>query len=295
MELIPPDTDICVCTDLDEVFRPGWRKLLENAWEPGAEQLRYTYIWSFGPRGTPGTTFLQEKIHAPGVFRWHHPVHEVLRRTDGQRTWKTAVCPEIVLEHYPDPKKSRAEYLPLLELSVREDPEDDRNMHYLGREYLFRGQWADCVRTLKRHLAMPKAVWRDERAASMRFLARACLALDRQSEALEWYLRAAAEAPYLREPWVELARLLYQREEWDGVLYAAGQALALRERPRTYICEPEAWGSLPHDLRCQAFYHTGRTALALEEARRALALSPEDRRLRENVGLLERQLGENRV
>ena len=85
MELIPPDTDICVCTDLDEVFRPGWRKLLENAWEPGAEQLRYTYIWSFGPRGTPGTTFLQEKIHAPGVFRWHHPVHEVLRRTDGQR------------------------------------------------------------------------------------------------------------------------------------------------------------------------------------------------------------------
>lgn len=30
MELIPPDTDVCVCTDLDEVFRPGWRKLLEN-------------------------------------------------------------------------------------------------------------------------------------------------------------------------------------------------------------------------------------------------------------------------
>ena len=201
----------------------------------------------------------------------------------------------IQLDHHPDPEKSRGQYLPLLELSVEEDPEDDRNMHYLGREYLFRGQWADCVRTLKRHLAMPKAVWRDERAASMRFLARACLALGRQNEALEWHLRAAAEAPDLREPWVELARLLYQREEWDGVLYAAGQALAIRERPRTYICEPEAWGSLPHDLRCQAFYHTGRTALALEEARRALALSPEDRRLRENVGLLERQLGENRV
>ena len=89
---------------------------------------------------------------------------------------------------------------------------------------------------------------------------------------------------------MELARLLYQREEWDGVLYAAGQALAVQERPRTYICEPEAWGSLPHDLRCQAFYHTGRPILALEEARRALALSPKDRRLRENVELLERQM-----
>ena len=30
MDLIPPGTDVCVCTDLDEVFRPGWRKLLEN-------------------------------------------------------------------------------------------------------------------------------------------------------------------------------------------------------------------------------------------------------------------------
>ena len=29
--------------------------------------------------------------------------------------------------------KSRGQYLPLLELSEEEDPEDDRNMHYLGR------------------------------------------------------------------------------------------------------------------------------------------------------------------
>lgn len=217
-------------------------------------------------------------------------MHEVLQWEGEGAPGPTVAAEGIQLDHHPDPEKSRGQYLPLLELSVEEDPEDDRNMHYLGREYLFRGRWEECIRTLERHLAMPQAVWRDERAASMRFLARACLELDRQNEALEWYLRAAAEAPYLREPWVELARLLYQREEWDGVLYAAGQALAVQERPRTYICEPEAWGSLPHDLRCQAFYHTGRTALALEEARRALALSPEDGRLRENVELLERQM-----
>mgnify|MGYP003292450813 CR=1 FL=1 len=26
MKLIPKDTDICVCTDLDELFVKGWRK-----------------------------------------------------------------------------------------------------------------------------------------------------------------------------------------------------------------------------------------------------------------------------
>ena len=40
----------------------------------------------------------------------------------------------VQLNHYPDFSKPRSQYLPLLELSVKEDPDDDRNMHYLGRE-----------------------------------------------------------------------------------------------------------------------------------------------------------------
>ena len=31
LELVPEDVDLCVCTDLDEVFRPGWREALEQA------------------------------------------------------------------------------------------------------------------------------------------------------------------------------------------------------------------------------------------------------------------------
>ncbi len=31
LELVPEDVDLCVCTGLDEVFRPGWREVLEQA------------------------------------------------------------------------------------------------------------------------------------------------------------------------------------------------------------------------------------------------------------------------
>ena len=41
LALVPEDADICVCTDLDEYFRPGWRAALEQAWTPGATQARY--------------------------------------------------------------------------------------------------------------------------------------------------------------------------------------------------------------------------------------------------------------
>lgn len=289
LALVPEDADICVCTDLDEVFHPGWRAALERAWVPGTGQAAYRYTWSFHPDGREGVVFWSEKIHARRGYRWVHPVHEVLRWTGEGGPGPTVMAEGVQLDHHPDPAKSRGQYLPLLELSVAEEPEDDRNVHYLGREYLYRGRWEDCIRTLKHHLAMPSAQWRDERCASMRYIARAYENLGDEGAARGWYFRAMAEAPHLREPYMDLAQLLYRREEWDGVLYFTALALKIRRRPRTYICEAPPWGSLPHDLRTIALFRTGRGEQALEEAELALKQEPENERLRGNVQLL-RQL-----
>ena len=59
---------------------------------------------------------------------------------------------------------------------------------------------------------------------------------------------------------MDLAALLYQQEQWDGVLYFTGCALELKQRPQTYLSDPAAWGSLPYDLRSIALYQTGRLA-----------------------------------
>lgn len=288
LELVPQDTDICVCTDLDEVFHPGWRRALEAAWRPGTGQARYRYTWSFNPDGSEGVVFWYEKIHARRGYRWVHPVHEVLEWVGEGEPGPFIRVEGVQLDHHPDPNKSRAQYLELLELSVREAPQDDRNLHYLGREYLFRGRWEDCIRTLKAHLALPSATWRDERAASMRYLGCAYEQLGETGEAESWYLRAIAEAPHLREPWVDLAMLCYRREDWEGVRWLTGRALAMEKRPETYICQAQAWGSLPWDLRALALYHTGEMGQALAAARKALELEPGNPRLRDNVRLMEK-------
>ena len=291
LELVPEDVDICVCTDLDEVFRPGWRARLEQGWRTGMGQASYRYTWSFEPDGAEGCVFWTEKIHARRGYRWTHPVHEVLEWIgEGPRS-RIVPIEGIQLDHHPDPTKSRGQYLPLLELSVAECPEDDRNMHYLGREYMYRGRWDDCIRTLKHHLEMPAATWADERAASMRYIARAYINKGEPQQAVNWYLRAIAQAPHLREPYTDLSALLYERQEWDGVLYFTGCALNIKERPGTYICEAAAWGGLPWDLRAIAFYRTGRLEQALEAARQAALLSPMDKRLAENVRAIEIQVG----
>ena len=198
LALVPEDADICVCTDLDESFRPGWRAALEEAWAAGTTRASYRYTWSFRPDGAEDTVFWSDKIHTRQGYRWVHPVHEVLERLPGFGAESRVTAAGVRLEHRPDPAKSRGQYLPLLELSVREAPEDDRNTHYLGREYLYYGRWDDCIRTLKRHLALPSAVWPDERCASMRFIARACVQKGERAEARRWLWRAVGEAPHLR-------------------------------------------------------------------------------------------------
>ena len=279
LSLVPEAADICVCTDLDEVLLPGWRAALEKAWTPGTGSARYRLAWG----GGAGYTYYVEKAHTRHGWQWTHPVHEVLEWVGPGDRGGCVTSEGMELRHWPDAEKSRAQYLPLLELAVREAPEDDRNRHYLGREYMYAGRWEDCIRTLREHLSMPTAVWRDERCASMRFIARSYAALGQREEARCWYLRAIAEAPHLREGYTDMARLLYELGEWDGVLHFTALALRITERPLEYICEAESWGALPWDLRAVALYRRGRFAEALAAAETALSFAPEDERLRRNV------------
>ena len=286
LELVPLDADRCICTDLDELLHPGWRKLLENAWRPGTSRAAYRYTWNFNPDGSEGYVFWTEKAHSRLGYMWTHPVHEVLTWTGpGQEGGKVYV-EGMQLDHRADDSKSRAQYLPLLELSVLEDPEDDRSLHYLGREYYFHGRWQEAVVTLKRHLLLPGATWADERCASMRYISRCLIQLGRREEARQWLWRAVAEAPHLREPYLELAAMLYEDRNWDGVVYLTREALRITERPRSYVSEAASWGSLPWDLLSLGLYYSGRYGEAYEAALRAASLAASDERIARNLELM---------
>ena len=80
LDLIPSDTDICVCTDLDEVFESGWRKKLEENYIKDY-RVGYTYNWHINEEGKADVTFILDKIHPRNGYSWTHPVHEVLTYT----------------------------------------------------------------------------------------------------------------------------------------------------------------------------------------------------------------------
>ena len=69
--------------------------------------------------------------------------------------------------------------------------------------------------------------------------------------------------------------------------YVLRAALAITERPRTYICEADAWGSLPYDLLSLAYAHLGDAENAADACRNAVERSPQEERLRKNLALFE--------
>lgn len=286
MKLIPPDADICCCIDLDEQFHPGWRRAIELAWQEDTTRARYRYTWSFNPDGSEGVVFWSDKVHKNGCYRWVGPVHEILDYI-GEDSEHFVCADGVQLDHHPDLSKSRGQYLPLLELAVAEDPENDRNCHYLGREYMYRGEWNKAIIVLQRHLTLPKATWPDERCASMRFIARCYRALGRDDLSAVWLHRAIGEAPHLREPYLDFAELLFDQHDWYGLAYMASCALAIRERPRSYICEAYAWGSLPYDYLSIACAHLGQAAKAIDAAEKAIELAPQEERLKNNLKIFQ--------
>lgn len=274
--LIPKDMDICICMDADEVLEPGWRQEIEKVWVEGTTRLRYMFDWGAGIK------FQYEKIHARHGYRWHHPCHEY-PTPDGRINERYAYTNKLLVSHYPDPTKSRGQYLDLLELSVKEDPHCPRNAFYYARELSFYAKWEEALTECKRYLALPGATWGNERCYAYRVMGRCYENLGRLEDAERAYHQACGEAPNTREPWHSLATLMYMQHRWEECFAFAVRALKITDRELVYTCDPAVWGSTLFDLASIAAWHLGLKEKAIEYGAKAVELDPNDGRLQTNL------------
>ncbi len=281
LKLIPKDADICISLDLDEVLLPNSIDNLIKSWSDDVTRAKYIYNWKLDKDNKPIVSFYTNKIHSNNDYIWTHPVHEVLTYC-GKSVQKEILCNDVIINHYPDDSKSRGSYLKLLELSVKEDPLDDRNMHYLGREYMYYRKWNKCIDTLIKHLNLKTATWKDERCASMRFISRSYIALKRYDEALMWLDKAIKEAPYLRDAYVEKMLLEYQLKHYNEVIKLGKKALKIKQNNMTYINETFTFDETIYDLMSLSYYFTGNKNEGKKYINKALKINPNNVRIVEN-------------
>lgn len=235
---IPADVDVVVTVDMDEVLVDGWRDALEAAYEaaPGAARWSYEYVWSWVAPGVPDVRFTADRCHARDGWRWHGAVHEVLVPSAGTAGLREAAVPAgFTIEHHPDATKSRANYLPLLEVAAAEEPHNPRQRFYLAREYFFHGRWDAARPAFVAFLDMPEATWPAERAEAYRYLAR----MDDDPE--RWLLRAVAEDPGRRDATVDLVDRYIAAGRVTEARGMAVRALRITTRPGDYMTTAHVW------------------------------------------------------
>lgn len=285
LNLVPLDANICVCTDIDELFIPGWRKILEDTWQ-NSSRAKYTYNYTFSDN-KPVVSFYQSKIHSRLNYTWTHPIHEVLTYI-GKQKENVITIDELSIGHFPDITKSRSSYLPMLIKAVKENPTDDRNMFYLGREYMYYKNDSKAITTLKKYLKLEGATWKDERSAAMRFIARCYSRKNDFNKAIKWYDKSIKEAPYLRDSYVEKALVLYDGGKYNEIIYLCNMALDIEKNNKSYIPEEFSFDGTIEDLLSLCYYYKNNKELALYYIDKALVFKPNNERLKNNRKLFEK-------
>jgi Glycosyl transferase family 2 len=278
LALLPRDVDVVISLDLDEELQPGWREEIERVWTEGTTRLRYGFDWG------AGIIFKYEKIFARHGYRFIHPCHEYPTPYLIQEQY--ADTDMLLVVHKPDNTKSRGQYLNLLEMSVKEDPNDPRNAFYYARELSFHAKWEESIAECNRYLALPGANWPNERCYAYRVISRCHDALGNWEDAMAAARHAVIEAPGTREPWCEVAKLAYTRQRWAECYGAAMSALAIEQREWVYTVDPEVWGSIPHDYASVSAWNLGMKDAAIEQCKLALQHAPNDERLLSNLRLM---------
>jgi tetratricopeptide (TPR) repeat protein len=126
----------------------------------------------------------------------------------------------------------------------------------------------------------------------MRFIARCYKFLKRYDEANMWLLKAIDEAPYLRDPYIEMALLKYELNDFNEVYKYINLALKIKEHQKTYINEVFSWNETPYDLLSIACYYLDKYDEALEAVNHALEFAPYDERMLKNKELIIDKINE---
>lgn len=288
LKLVPEDANILFCTDLDELLEPGWGNLLRDNWTQNTWRAHYAYVWSHTMNGTNGEIFWYDKIHKPGYY-WKFAVHEVLMPPEGISLLQEKeghlldFGNKIILHHYPDPKKSRSNYLDLLELRVKEDPQEPYGRYLLGREYGVYERYDEAIAEFELTLSLPQINnFPLVKNCVLGYLGDLYLIKENCSMAIRYYNEQIIVDKTYREPYMNLAEI-YNRLG----LYKIAETYVLeglRNSYRHYDWTERAtcWNEKPYDILSVCYYYMNEIDKGLKNAVIALSHSPLDTRIQKN-------------
>lgn len=295
LHLVPEEYNICVCTDLDERFEPGWADLLRKHWDD-EKHLRalYPYVHDHLDDGSEGFIFTLDKIHSRKNSYWKFAVHEILF-VDGYDETKALYFEDGVrLHHYPDLTKSRANYINLLRERIEEDPSDSLGILQYGMELQNHGMFREAIEAYEEIVYSKYSDFSPiEVAGSFCHLGECYEAIEDQKKAVANYLAGITEDPLYRESYYCLAKAFMFAGMYDMAIGIALQGLETSVRRYHWIEGVFTWAWGLYDILWRCYYQKGEYEKAFAYVALALQTEPGNPTLQESYSICLSMLTNN--
>ena len=292
MKLVPQDADLCICTDLDERLTATWGEKVRAAWTPTCERGYYLYAWSHMEDGSPGRVFWYDKIHKnSGLWQWKFPVHEALSHPiyGHNHLASNQYCrmPNdfIMLHHYPVEKSSRSNYLPLLELRARENPDDFYGLVYLAHEYKYQQKPQECIEFVYGTVFPAIVKGKDDmncKTDLYMFLGDCYNMLNQPEEAIASYKAGIEMDPTFRDNYTRLGKLYYNQGRYLDTIEIINKGMLKSRRQYSWLESDATWSWEMWDLLCLAYWEIQAIDMSYHCALIAYSLDPNNERLKDN-------------
>ena len=237
MKYIPEDADICVVSDCDQVFRPGWSDVLRRNFEAGYQEV-WGPIIDYDDNNVEVKRFLSRNVHPNSKdWYWERPVHESLDY-HGDGDFIYTVDNDFVIEHHPDRTKSRGQYLEILKREYEENKHDPMCVIYYGCELSFHGKDEESLQVFLDGINDPECDLFKDPAIGYQIYLNTALGYKDKGEleiALKYSYGARKFKVYTRRLYMNTAYILKDLKRYREAIIEANSALAITQDIGSWI------------------------------------------------------------
>ena len=230
--------DWCFMPDADEVVSWDFKKVQEVI--QNEDQLEYRFCFAFNPDGSCGLEFSHSKFFRKSKLKWTKWVHEIHTPIKGQTPKLPKYVDFIYHKHFQIQKAERSNYLPGLELSVLENPKDDRNIYYLAREYFYTGRYEQAISMFNDALSIQ--TWKPEIGQAYIFKGLSHKALKQYDKAIECFKSSIDVYFDRRDAFWELCNIYTELKDYNKAIAYCLSATAIPFKVKGYINSKDLYG-----------------------------------------------------
>jgi glycosyltransferase involved in cell wall biosynthesis len=261
--------DMVFSVDADEVLKSLDFEAINREIENGATSFEYEFVYAHDDLGKPSIAFITSKSYDRTKMQWKGIIHETLQGETTKKVFLTKT--QYGLEHFQNPATNRTGYLKGLAIDCFTNPDNDRNSHYLAREFMYHKRFKSAIQEFARHIAMDK--WDAERAQSWIYMGDCFGFIGAEKESVDCYHQAFHVCTSKRESLLRLA-YVYKRLNKPQAVAAYTEAAMTIPWSGRYMDNKSDYEDIPHALLYWAYGWLGNIPKAQEHIQMALIYQP---------------------